>query len=100
MEHPTLQKDTPAWIFQVWASFLLSTLSTSIGILYLPVDGWMKGFLGMGLLFSVGSCFSLAKTLRDNHESSKILNRLTDAKTEKMLREYEMKSDLEPRLSS
>ena len=93
MEHPLLQKDTAAWIFQVWASFLLAVLSTALGILYLPVDGWMKGFLAMGLIFTVGSCFSLAKTLRDNHESSKLLNRITDAKTEKILREYEMKSE-------
>jgi hypothetical protein len=100
MEHPILQKDTSAWIFQVWASFLLATLSTGLGILYLPVDGWMKGFLGMGLLFTVGSCFSLAKTIRDNHESSKLLNRITDAKTEKILREYEMKTDVEGRIAS
>ena len=45
------------------------SLLTSLGIAYLPVDVWTKGFLGMGLLFTIGSCFSLAKTVRDDHEA-------------------------------
>ena len=60
---------TAAWRFQVWASFVLSTTVTGLGVAYLPVDIWTKGFLAMGLLFTVGSCFSLAKTIRDEHES-------------------------------
>ena len=62
---------TTAWRFQVWASFVLAATITSLGILYLPVDLWTKGFLGMGLLFTVGSCFSLAKTVRDEAELSR-----------------------------
>lgn len=58
-----------AWKFQVWVSFVASCCVTSLGILYLPVDIWTKAFLGMGLLFTVGSCFSLAKTVRDEHEA-------------------------------
>lgn len=61
--------NTVAWQIQVWASFLLATATTTIGILYLPVDAWIKGFLGMGLLFTIGSCFTLAKTVRDEHEA-------------------------------
>lgn len=60
---------TAAWKFQVWASFVISTAVTAIGVAYLPVDIWVKGFLAMGLLFTVGSCFSLAKTIRDEHEA-------------------------------
>jgi hypothetical protein len=85
-----IQKDTAAWIFQVWASFALATGATGIGILYLPLDVWLRAFLGMGLVFSVGSSFSLAKTLRDNHEARRLLNRLSDAKTEKIIREFEI----------
>lgn len=62
---------TAAWKFQVWASFVVSTTVTALGVLYLPVDLWTKGFLGMGLLFVVGSCFSLAKTVRDDHEADR-----------------------------
>ena len=62
---------TAAWKFQVWTSFVASTAAMVIGILYLPVDLWTKGFFAMGLLFTVGSCFSLAKTIRDEHEAER-----------------------------
>ncbi|RAL20862.1 hypothetical protein DL240_14345 [Lujinxingia litoralis] len=91
MEHPTVQKDTNAWIFQVWASFLLATGITITGIVYLPVDLWMKSFLLMGMLFTLGSSFTLSKTIRDNHEARRLINRVSDAKAEKILREYELR---------
>ncbi len=66
------QKDTAAWIFQVWASFILATAGTITGIIYLPVDNWIKSFVGMGLIFSIGSAFTLAKTIRDNYNSESV----------------------------
>lgn len=60
--------NTTAWHIQVWTSFVVASTAMIVGILYLPVDAWVKGFLGMGLLFTVGSCFSLAKTIRDEQE--------------------------------
>ncbi len=89
--HPTLTKDTPAWIFQVWISFAISFVAVTLGIIYMPVDGWIRSFLAVGVFFLVASCFTLAKTLRDNHEAEKLINRISDAKTEKMLHEFEMK---------
>lgn len=82
------QKDTSAWIFQVWLSFILAVSTTAIGIAYLPVDIWVKGFMGMGLTFSVGSSFTLAKTVRDNYEADKLLSKVDQAKLEKLLAEY------------
>lgn len=77
-----------AWIFQTWASFLLSVSLTALGIFYLPADNWQKGFLGMGLLFSVGSTINLSKTTRDLHESKRITSRLDEARIEKLLSEH------------
>lgn len=82
------QKDTPAWVIQVWLSFALSVCATSVGIIYLPVDGWVKGYMGMGLIFSVGSTFTLAKTTRDNYEASKLTARIDEARVEKILSEH------------
>lgn len=82
------QQDTSAWIIQVWASFILATSGTAIGIIYLPVDSWIKSFIGMGLTYSIGTSFSLAKTIRDNHESQRITARLDEAKVEKLLAEH------------
>ncbi|MGK7919129.1 MAG: YiaA/YiaB family inner membrane protein [Trichodesmium sp.] len=66
------QKDTAAWILQVWVSFILATVGTATGIIYLPVDNWIKSFVGMGLVFSIGSAFTLAKTIRDNQKHQSI----------------------------
>ena len=89
MESNAVSKNTGAWRFQTWASFIISLSATLIGILYLPTDPWIKGFIGMGVFFTVGSCFTLAKTIRDDHESDKLINRINNAKTERILTEYE-----------
>ncbi len=90
MRNNDVQRDTPAWIFQVWASFALAVGTTTVGIAYMPLDPWIRAFFAMGLLFSVGSSFTLAKTLRDNHEAHRLLNRLNEAKTEKIIRDFEV----------
>jgi hypothetical protein len=90
LRNEDVKRDTPAWIFQVWASFVLSVGTTAIGIVQLPLDPWIRAFFGMGLLFSVGSALTLAKTLRDNHEAKRLLNRLSEAKAEKIIREFEV----------
>ena len=79
------QKDSTAWVIQTWASFLLSVSMTTVGIVNLPVDNWVKGFMGMGLAFSIGSSFTLAKTVRDRHEAEKITARIDEAQVEKLL---------------
>lgn len=84
------QKDTSAWIAQVWISFAISFGVTMAGVAYLPVDMWTRGFMAMGVLFTVASSFSLAKTVRDNHEAGRLINRISEAKAEKILKEFEL----------
>jgi len=76
-----------AWIAQAWLSFVISVSATGLGIIYLPVGSWVKGYMGMGLLFTVGSTISLAKTTRDMHEEKQILSRVDEARVEKLLAE-------------
>jgi hypothetical protein len=76
-----------AWVAQTWISFTVSITATLYGIAYLPADSWVKGYLGMGLLFSVGSTITLAKTTRDIAESKRIISRVDEAKLEKFLAE-------------
>lgn len=83
------QPHSQSWVIQAWISFVASTVATAIGISYMPIDNWMKGYMGMGLMFSVGSTISLSKTLRDIHESQKILSRVDEAKLEKILAEHD-----------
>ncbi|MEJ1931848.1 YiaA/YiaB family inner membrane protein [Nostoc sp. NIES-2111] len=83
------QKDSAAWVIQTWTAFVLSVSMTSFGIVNLPVDNWVKGFMGMGLAFSVGSTFTLAKTTRDLHEARRIAARIDEAKVEKLLSQHD-----------
>lgn len=91
METPQLQQDSAAWRFFVQVAFFVSLALMSVGIWELPVNVWMRGFLGMGLFFTVSSTIVLTKTMRDDHEAQKLIKRLTNAKTEKMLQDYEIK---------
>jgi hypothetical protein len=94
MERPTINENTPAWMAFVWISFGISVVLMSFGIFHLPAELWVKGYMTMGLFFCVGSSFTLAKTVRDNHESRKLINRVTEVKTERMLQDYELKEPL------
>lgn len=85
----TFQEHSSAWIAQTWMSFIISITATSIGIIYLPVDAWTKGFMGMGLVFSIGSTISLTKTQRDIHESQKLTSKIEEARVEKILTEHD-----------
>ena len=68
---PIPERPTPAWVFQSWAAFVLSFATTGLGIWWVPVDLWIRGFLWMGLTFTVSSSLALAKTVRDLHEVEK-----------------------------
>ena len=93
METPEIHQDSSAWIFFVHASFALAIFLMCFGIWWLPVTLWLKGYLVMGLFWVVSSSLSLAKTTRDQHESRKLINRLSTAKTEKMLiKDYDVKA--------
>ncbi len=78
-----------AWIAQAWLSFVLAMGMTALGIWHLPVDVWIRSFLAMGLLFTVGSTFSLAKTLRDMHEMEQLGARLDEARVHRLLAEHD-----------
>lgn len=89
MQQLNPQKDSFAWVLQTWAAFICAISITTIGILNLPVDNWVKGFMGMGLAFSVGSTFTLAKTTRDLHEAKRLTARIDEAKVEKLLAQHD-----------
>ena len=76
-----------AWVAFTYATFLLSLAMLGGGVLFMPIDPWMKGFLGMAAVMLVQSCITLTKTLRDNEEAAKLVNRIEDAKTERLLME-------------
>lgn len=62
---------TSAFYFLAWASFIIASGGMLVGIAFLPAIVWIKGFLGLGYLFTITACFTLAKTIRDKHEASR-----------------------------
>lgn len=85
---PGQQRDSQAWVVQTWVAFTLSLGLTTVGVVNLPVDNWVKGFMGMGVSFTVASSFSLAKTQRDLHESRRIVAKIEEAKVEQLLSQH------------
>ena len=41
-------------------------------VIYLPVDPWVRAFLGLGILFLTTSAFTLAKCVRDAQENQAV----------------------------
>lgn len=87
--NPDLIGDSPAWMSFVWIAFTLSITLMVVGIYYLPVDWWIRGYLYMGTLFLTASTLMLSKTLRDRHEFDRLVNRLKSARTEQVLSQYD-----------
>ncbi|MEM1359247.1 MAG: YiaA/YiaB family inner membrane protein [Bacteroidota bacterium] len=77
-----------------WIAFVLAISGTLAGIVLLPATLAIKGFLAMGFLFTVSSCFTLAKVVRDRHEADRLYNKVERAKTEKFLSESEDPSSI------
>jgi hypothetical protein len=77
--------DSPAWITFTYVSFVGAVGMVAGGILFAPIDISMKAYFAMGTLMLVQSCITLTKTIRDVQESAKLVNRIKDAKTERLL---------------
>ena len=78
-----------AWAFQTKVSFAVSLTGLILGIVYLPVEPWARAYLAATALYSITSAISLSKTLRDEHESHRIVNRVDEAKLERFLAEHD-----------
>lgn len=82
-------QNSKAFVFYTYISFVVALGATLIGAWMTEMTLEMKGFMTMGVLFLTGSTFTLAKTVRDEHEAKQFHNRLEEAKTEKLLREVD-----------
>jgi hypothetical protein len=81
------QPHSAAWVAFAYAAFASSVAMLGIGIVFLPLELWAKGYLIMGVVGLIQSCITLTKTMRDMHESVKLVNRIEDARTERLLME-------------
>jgi hypothetical protein len=89
MSTPTTSKNTNAFYLQAALSFGIALLTMIFAVLYLPVDPWIRAFLGLGTLFLVTSSFTLAKCVRDAQDNQYVVSRLDQARVDKLLAEHD-----------
>lgn len=85
--HTATSTNTSGWITFAYAQFGAAVFMTAVGLWAMPVDLMVKGYLMMSSVFLIGSTFTLAKTVRDEHEAKRFAARLEEARTEKLLME-------------
>lgn len=80
---------TTAFYVQAALSFGIALVSVAVGILWLPMDAWQRGFLALGLVFLVSSTFTLAKCVRDRQETHEVTHRVDQARIDRILTEHD-----------
>ncbi|NGO13302.1 hypothetical protein G5C60_38325 [Streptomyces sp. HC44] len=86
---PVKQQSTAAFYGQAVVSFAVAIAATAVGIFNLHADAWVRGFLGIAVLYLVTSSFTLAKVIRDRQEAGQIVSRVDQARLEKLLAEHD-----------
>ena len=71
---PSSHGNTGGWLMFTYVSFALAAFMAGLGIWALPGDLWVKGYMMMAFIFLCGSTFTLAKTVRDEHEAKRFAN--------------------------
>ncbi len=89
MSNATSPKTTAAFYAQAAISFGLALVAVILGIAYLPADPWVRAFLCVSCLYLVNTCFTLAKVVRDQQETTAVVSRLDQARVDKLLAEHD-----------
>jgi hypothetical protein len=89
MSTPKQTKNTTAFFAQAGISFAIALGALLFAILYLPVDPWIRAFLGMTSIFLTTSSFTLAKCIRDAQDDQYVVTRLDQARVDKILADHD-----------
>lgn len=88
MDQLDIQSNSQSWLFYVKASFALSLLALAGGVLFLVNDTMVQAYMAMSGVFVVSATITLSKTMRDEHESQRLINKLSEARTSKIIKEF------------
>ena len=78
-------KDSNAWKMFTMVSFGIATAMMAGGIYFMDASFAAKGFYAMAAIMLVHTSIAVTKMLRDSEEAERFINRIEDAKTEKLL---------------
>ncbi len=88
MNNTTIQSNSASWMFFIKLSFAIALISMTTGIMFMPGGILVQGYFAICALFLVSSTITLSKTLRDEHESQRLISKINEAKTNKILNEF------------
>ncbi|OLT38424.1 hypothetical protein BJF79_26990 [Actinomadura sp. CNU-125] len=86
---PPAPAGSAAFFVQAAISFVVSSVAVVLGVVYLPVDEWVRAFLALGVLYVITSTFTLAKCVRDRQETQTLTGRVDQARLDKLLSEHD-----------
>ena len=80
-------KHSSTWTLFAKAAFGLAAIMMAGGVYFLEASFAAKGFYAMAAIMLVHTSITLTKTMRDNEEAGKMISKIEDARTEKLLME-------------
>lgn len=83
------RRNTAAFFAQAGISFAAALLAMLFAVLYLPVDPWVRAFLGLGTLYLTTSAFTLAKCIRDAQDDQYVVSRIDQARVDRILADHD-----------
>ena len=72
-----------------YLSFAVSCVMMVGDLVLAPIELAMKGYIAMAVVEVIQTTVNLTKTMRDNHEADRLLNKIEDAQTERLLRDVD-----------
>jgi hypothetical protein len=90
MSTPLRPRTTAAFFAQASISFAAAVAALLAGVAYLPIGGWPRAFLAIGVLYTVTSAFTLAKVVRDRQEETTVVGRVDQARLDRLLAEQDV----------
>lgn len=76
---------SPAWVAFTQINFAITTAALCVAVWTMPVDTWIRAFMALGLLALIGATITMSKTIRDVHESNKVVTKVESAKVDRLL---------------
>ena len=78
-------KDSSAWKMFTMVSFGVAASMMAGGIYFMEASFAAKGFYAMAAIMLDHTSITITKTLRDSEEAGRFINRIEEARTEKLL---------------
>jgi len=88
MNDATLRPNSASWLFFVRLTFGISIAAMAAFVFFMEGSLLMRGYLALNTLFMISATIVMSKTMRDEHESQSLSHKISEAKTNKILKEY------------